>query len=379
MPMSRILIALTCLLWWLPTLAVERPLPPPPDIAAKGYVLEDFHSGRVLAAHNADARLEPASLTKIMTAYVVFKELAEGNVHLDDEVLISKKAWRTPGSRTFVEVGKRVPVEALIKGMIVQSGNDASVALAEHIAGTEATFAELMNNYARELGMTHSHFVNATGLPHAGHYTTARDIARLTRALIREFPEYYKWYSLRDFRHGGITQKNRNKLLWMDPSVDGVKTGHTQSAGYCLVASAQRASMRLISVVLGTASADARAQASQALLNYGFRFFETHRLYRAGQALARVRVWRGARKEVAVGPVADVWVTIPRKQYKRLAPRMELDDHLSAPVAQGRRLGRLKISLGDQVLTEAPLAALEAVPEGGLWDRARDAVLQWWE
>ena len=253
--------------------------PPPPDIGARSFVLMDFDSGRIIAEEKAEERLEPASLTKMMTAYIVLNELQMDKIKLDDEVLISEKAWRMPGSRTFVEVGKKVPVETLLKGMIVQSGNDATVALAEYVAGGEEVFANLMNRTAEELGMTASHFVNSTGLPHDDHYTNARDMAALARALIRDFPEHYSWYSIKQFTYNGITQYNRNKLLWQDDSVDGIKTGHTEAAGYCLVSSAKRDDMRLISVVLGAKSENARARESQKLLSYGFRFYETHRLY----------------------------------------------------------------------------------------------------
>ena len=253
--------------------AQEVPVPAAPQLDARGYLLVDHNSGAILAESNADERLEPASLTKIMTAYVVFRELAKGKLSLDDEVLISEKAWRTGGSKMFIEVGKRVTISDLLHGMIVQSGNDASVALAEHIAGTEATFAELMNSHAERLGMNDTHFVNATGLPDPEHYITPRDIVKVTTATIREFPEYYAWYALPDFTYNNIKQANRNRLLGQDPSVDGVKTGHTQAAGYCLVASALREGQRLTSVVMGTNSESSRARDSLALLNYGYRFF----------------------------------------------------------------------------------------------------------
>ena len=261
------------------------PVPKAPAVGAKGYLLEDFHSGQSIAEKNADQPMEPASITKLMTAYVVFTEIRNGSLGLSDKVRISEKAWRTEGSRMFVEVNTQVSVAELLKGMIIQSGNDATVALAEQIAGTEDSFAALMNHHAKELGMTKSNFVNSTGLPHKDHYTTARDIARISRAMIEEFPEYYQWYSEREFTYNEITQYNRNKLLWRDESVDGLKTGHTESAGYCLVTSAERDGMRLISVVLGTKSEEARADATQSLLNYGFRFFETHKLYDADNKL----------------------------------------------------------------------------------------------
>ena len=296
--------------------AAPLPVPKPPSTGARAYILQDFDSGRIIAEKDSDKSIEPASITKLMSAYAVFTELKNGNITLDDKVTISEKAWRTPGSRMFIEVGKQVSVEDLLKGVIIQSGNDATVALAEYIAGSEDTFAALMNRHAEELGLTGSHFVNSTGLPDPEHYMSARDIARLAADLIREFPEYYKWYSQKEFTYNDITQYNRNKLLWRDESVDGMKTGHTDSAGYCLVTSAKQEDMRLISVVLGTASENARAEASQALLNYGFRFFETHKLYEGGNQLATSRVWKGATDSVSLGIDKPLYATIPRGQYK---------------------------------------------------------------
>lgn len=351
------------------------PVPAPPQLPAESYLLMDFHSGRTLVQHNSDQRVEPASITKLMTSYVVLKALEAGSIALDNKVLVSEKAWRTPGSRMFIEVGNRVSVENLMKGMIIQSGNDASVALAEHVAGSEGAFAELMNQYAARLGMENTHFVNATGLPAPEHYTTARDIARLARALIREFPDYYAWYSVQEFTWNGIRQSNRNALLYRDPSVDGIKTGHTDSAGYCLVTSALRDGMRLISVVMGTRSESARTDASQALLNWGFRFFETHRLYAAGEALTEARVWKGAAELVPVGLREDLYVTIPRGSYARLKPYMEVATQIIAPVGRQQPLGSVKVALGEDVVAERRLHALEAVPEGGLWRRAVDSIL----
>jgi len=355
------------------------PTPAPPQIAASGHLLVDFDSGRILSEQNADQRLEPASITKIMTAYVVLHELKEGNLKLDDEVLVSEKAWRTPGSRMFIEVNKRVTIELLLKGMIIQSGNDASVALAEHIAGSEEAFANLMNDHTYRLGMNDTHFVNSTGLPDKEHYTTARDIARITEATIREFPEYYQWYAVKEFSYNDIKQHNRNKLLWHDTSVDGVKTGHTESAGYCLAASAKKEGMRLISVVLGTTSENARASETQSLLNYGFRFFETHRLYGADEVLNRARVWKGSREKVALGLGQDLYITIPRHQYKNLEAGMSIDPRLMAPISNGKKLGKVKISLEGTIVKEVPLIALEAIDEGGLVQRAKDSVLLWFE
>ncbi len=359
------------LLLWL-TLPAGAVIPPPPQLEAKSYQLIDFHSGKALAGKDADLRLPPASLTKIMTVYAAFHELAQGNLKLDDRVTVSEKAWRAPGSRMFIEVGKQVRVEDLLKGIIVQSGNDASIALAEHIAGDERTFAELMNQHARRLGMTGTHYVNSTGLPDPDHYTTAHDLGILTRALIREFPQYYPWFKIRQFTYNGITQRNRNLLLWRDPTVDGVKTGHTQEAGYCLVASAKRGDQRLISVVMGTASENARASASQALLNYGFRFFFTRRLVDAGKPLQEVRVYKGARQTLPVGVSEGVYVTIPKDKADDLTTEITVESWLTAPIAKGRPVGVFRVRLEDETIAEHPLVALEDVPAGGLVRRLLD-------
>jgi D-alanyl-D-alanine carboxypeptidase (penicillin-binding protein 5/6) len=353
----------------------STPAPAPPQVAASGYLLMDMHSNALLAARDIEQRLEPASLTKIMTAYVVFGELQSGSIRLEDQVLVSEKAWKTPGSRMFIEVDTRVSVDDLLKGMIVQSGNDASVALAEHIAGSEEAFANLMNDQARRLGMKDTHFVNATGLPDPEHFTTPRDIALVTQAMIREFPERYRMYSIREFTYNDIRQHNRNRLLWRDGSVDGVKTGHTDAAGYCLVASAQRDGMRLISVVMGTDSEQARIEESQSLLNYGFRFYETHRLYGAGDRLTRARVWFGTTKEVTLGLADDLHVTIPRQQYDRMEARTEIRPDLRAPLQKGDTVGEIVVELEGQTVTRQPLVTLAAVPEGGIWRKVVDKVL----
>ncbi|MEA3273960.1 MAG: D-alanyl-D-alanine carboxypeptidase family protein [Pseudomonadota bacterium] len=355
----------------------QIPIPDPPKLAAKGYLLVEHNSGAILAESNVDERREPASLTKIMSTYVVFRELASGNLALTDEVLISEKAWRTGGSKMFIEVGDRVTVEDLLKGMIVQSGNDASVALAEHIAGSESTFAELMNTHAERLGMTQSHFMNADGLPHDEHYTTARDIALVTAATIREFPEYYAWYAEEEFVYNGIKQPNRNLLLYRDESVDGVKTGYTAAAGYCLVASAERDDMRLTSVVMGSSGTEARTRSSLALLNYGFRFFETHKLYPGDEAVETLRIWMGEIADLPVGPAEDVYVTIPRRQYDKLSAQLEKNPDIRAPVAKGDAVGHISISLEGEEVRRVPLVALQDVAEGGLLQKARDSVLQW--
>ncbi len=364
------------LVFWIPLASAGNILiPPAPSIAASSYLLMDFDSNKVLAEKNADKRLPPASLTKLMTVYVVFRELANGHLSLDEKVTISKKAWRTPGSRMFVEVNKQVSIEDLLKGVIIQSGNDASVALAEHVAGNEATFVVLMNQHAERLGMTNSHFVNSTGLPAENHYTTARDLAILAQAIIKEFPEYYKWDSQKEFTYNNITQHNRNKLLWRDKSVDGLKTGHTEEAGYCLVASAKRNGMRLISVVMGTASENARANESQALLNYGFRFFETHKLYEANKPIVDTRVWKGDRKQLSLGLNEDLFVTIPRRYANDLKAETVVDKRIIAPVKKGEERGLLNVSLMDEKIVSKPLVALDEVNKGSFFQRIYDEAL----
>jgi len=355
------------------------PIPKPPSTGAKSYIIQDYGSGNVLAEEDSEVSVEPASITKLMTAYVVFSELQAKNIALTDIVTISEKAWRTPGSRMFVEVGKTVPVEDLLKGMIIQSGNDATVALAEHVAGSEDSFADAMNKHAEEIGLTGSHFVNSTGLPDENHYMTARDIAELASLVISEFPEYYKWYSQKEYTFNDITQHNRNKLLWRDPSVDGLKTGHTESAGYCLVTSAKKEDMRLITVVLGTASANARADASQALLNYGFRFFETHKLYDAGTQLTTSRIWKGSSDTIALGLDHALFVTIPRGQYNSLDASMDIDQRIMAPVTTGQALGTVQVKLGEQVVADQPLVSLQTISEGSFWQRITDEGLLYFE
>ena len=359
--------------------AEPLPVPKAPSIGAKAFILEDFDSGRIIADKDSNKPVEPASITKLMSAYAVFKELHSGNITLSDMVTISEKAWRTPGSRMFIEVGKQVSVEDLIQGMIVQSGNDATVALAEYIAGSEDSFAALMNRHAEALGLKDTHFVNSTGLPDPQHYMTARDIALLAAAIIREFPEYYKWYSQKKFTYNDITQYNRNKLLWRDDSVDGMKTGHTDSAGYCLVTSAKKDNMRLISVVLGTDSEKARADASQALLNYGFRFYETHKLYDAGQQLATARVWEGETDTVSLGLESPLYATVPRGQYKALAASMAINNRIMAPVNKNETLGSVQVQLGDEVIAGKNLVALQDVGEGSFWQRIVDKALLYFE
>ncbi len=357
--------------------AGARPVPAAPQLGAKSYLLMDFNSGQILVEHNADLQVEPASITKLMTSYVVFKELAEGNITLEDTVPVSEKAWRTGGSRMFIEPGMQVTVEELIKGMVIQSGNDASVALAEYVAGSEDAFAGLMNHYAELLGMSGTSFRNSTGLPDPEHYTTARDIVRLSAAIIREFPEYYAWYSEKEYTFNNIRQHNRNTLLWRDPAIDGLKTGHTQSAGYCLAASAKRDGMRLISAVMGSSSETSRASESQALLNYGFRFFETVQLYQAGQELARGHVWKGLTEEVTLGLQDPLFVTIPRGRYDDLDAQIEMQPVLSAPLAAGVTVGKITVQLGEDLVASRDLVTLSAVEEAGFFGRSWDSLRLW--
>ena len=350
------------------------PVPGAPEVAARSYILMDFSSGKILAEKNAYERIEPASLTKLMTAYIVFKELEKETIHESDEVVVSEKAWRMPGSRMFIEVNKHVSVKDLLKGMIVQSGNDATVALAEYVAGSEDAFVTLMNNYVEIIGMKGTHFKNSEGLPDPEHYTTAYDMAILTRLLISEFPEYYKLYSIREFTYNNITQPNRNLLLGRDESVDGVKTGHTESAGYCLVASALRDDMRLISVVIGTNSEEARAQQSEKILNYGFRFFETHRLYEANKQLTTAHVWKGNTDELPLGLQEDLYITIPRGQYDDLTETMNIDTNIIAPAKKNQSYGTVEVTLDGENVAQRPLIALRDIAEGGFFQRLTDEI-----
>ena len=354
-------------------------IPQPPIIGARSYLIIDGTTGAELAALNPDERLAPASLTKLMTAYAVFRALDAQQITLDDLVVVSEKAWRTEGSRMFIEVGSRVTVQDLLLGMIVQSGNDASVALAEHTAGTEALFSQMMNQYATQLGMTSSNFTNSAGLPDDDHYTTARDMTKLARAIITEFPDYYKWYSVREFEYNSIKQQNRNTLLWQDPSVDGMKTGYTADAGYCLVSAAKRNGMRLISVVLGTSSPRARVSGSAALLNYGFRFFETRLLYRAGEVITSSRTWKGREELTTLGLAEDLYITIPRGSFDKIDSTLIMPARLMAPVAQGQLIGELLVNLEKSELLRMPLRALENNPDGTFWQKTRDHVKLWFE
>jgi len=347
-------------------------VPVAPTLAAKGYVLQDFNSGQIIAENQGDQRMEPASLTKMMSTYVISNELKAGNITMQDKVTISKKAWRMPGSRMFIEVGKQVDVESLLKGIIIQSGNDATVAMAEYVAGSEDAFASLMNNYAQQLGMLNTNFVNSTGLPDPEHYTTPRDMATLGSALIRDFPEHYKMYAVKKFTFNNITQYNRNKLLWRDKYVDGIKTGHTESAGFCLVASGVRDDTRLVSVVLGTKSESARVQESQKLLSYGFRFYRSHKLYDANTEISATDIYKGVDDKVSLGLLKDLYITIPRGQYKQLKPSISFESIIEAPISKHQVLGNLKVSLNDDVIAERSLVALREVEQGSWWKRLTD-------
>lgn len=352
-------------------------IPNPPQLQARAYALIDAHSKQLLVAHDADATIHPASLTKMMTAYIAFMEIQAGRLHPDDNARISEKAWATQGSKTFVEVGKDIPVSVLLHGIITQSGNDASVALAEHIAGTEEAFADLMNTQAKRLGMLHTHFTNATGLPHEDHYSTAHDLALLGAALALDFPEHYKLFAEKEFTYHGIRQYNRNSLLWREEGVDGIKTGHTEEAGFCLVASALRNDMRLVASVIGTSSEKIRAQEASALLNYGFRFYETKKLYPAGQTLAHLPVRKGTAWQVPVGVPQALYITYPKGGYNQLQAFLELQRRVRAPVKAGTPLGQLKVQMGQQNVFQTPVYALEDIPESSWLGRRLDDLLFW--
>jgi D-alanyl-D-alanine carboxypeptidase (penicillin-binding protein 5/6) len=366
------------LLLWFPCLVLAQQLPIPPVLAAKSWLLIEAASGQELAAQAADQRLEPASLTKLMTAYLSFAALRQGTIKLDQAVPVSQKAWKTGGSRMFIQIGTEVRVEDLLKGMIVQSGNDACVALAEAIAGDEDSFAQLMNREAQRLGMKASSFRNASGLPDPQHYTTARDLALLAGALIRDFPEEYaKYYSMKEFRYNKITQPNRNRLLWLDPTVDGLKTGHTEGAGYCLVSSAKRGARRLLSVVLGTASDNQRAQESLKLLNYGFQFYDAVQLYAKNEPVASLRVWKGKESAVKLGFAHDLVLAVPKGFGPRLKTELVSQQPLLAPVTRGQVLGTLKVSMDGKPYGEYPVSALDAVEPAGIVGRVVDGIRLW--
>ena len=354
-------------------------IPSPPEVDARAYLLIDYTTGQVLAQRNADARMEPASLTKLMTCYVVFHALKAGTLKLDDQVTISEHAWKAEGSRTFVQVGSKIPAEVLIKGMIVQSGNDATIALAERVGGTEGAFVQIMNDYAKRLGLSNTHFDDSSGLPSPTHYTSARDLSLLASALLRDFPEYYPWFSVREFVWNNIKQENRNGLLERDPSVDGMKTGHTDSAGFCLVTSARRQDMRLITVVLGSSSIKAREDASAALVNYGFTFYETVNVKRRGTAVLKPRVYKAAEEFYSVGPASDINIVVPRGQAGSIMTTATVQRRLIAPLGTSTRVGELQVVVNGKPVTSVPLYPIADVPEGGLWTRLSDTVLLWFQ
>jgi serine-type D-Ala-D-Ala carboxypeptidase (penicillin-binding protein 5/6) len=356
--------------------AAPTSIPSAPQVDARAYIVVDYRTDKILAAKDAVARMEPASLTKLMTAYIVFQELSIGKLKLDEPVVVSEHAWRSEGSRTFIELGKPVSIQDLILGMIVQSGNDATIALAERIAGTEETFAQMMNANAKRLGMVGSHFENSSGLPSPQHYTTSRDLSLLANAIIREYPQYYKWFSVREFEHNGIKQQNRNGLLEKDPTVDGLKTGHTDSAGYCLVTSALRDGMRLVSVVMGSTSMKSRENASAALLNYGFTFYDTKLVVKGGAVLATARVWKGQFPSVDLGIKDDLYITLPRGETG-VRTAADVQPRLIAPLALDAAVGTLHVSAGTQTLATLPLHPLKNVPAGGWWRRLIDTIRLW--
>lgn len=344
------------------------------SIAAKAYMLSDFQTGQVLAGQNTHERIEPASLTKLMTAYVVFSALKQNQLSLNQAIPVSESAWRMIGSRMFIEPNKQVTVDELIRGMIVQSGNDACIALAEAVAGSEANFTNLMNKEAQRLGMKNTHFTNTTGLPDPEHYTTAHDLTLLAIAIIRDFPEYYPLYSQKEYTYNNITQPNRNRLLWLDPHVDGMKTGWTKTAGYCLITSATRDKRRLISVVIGAKSANARSQESQRLLNYGFQFYDTLHLYKKNDSLTTIHLWKGTQNELKAGFDRDVYFTLPKGQADKLKATMEYKQPLIAPVELGQEVGTVKFTIDDKTIETYPLVALEKVDTTNFIGRAWDSV-----
>lgn len=354
----------------------NKPLitPSPPVLNAKAYILIDVNSGKIIAEKNSDEKLPPASLTKMMTLYVISNALHNEQIHLTDNVRISRDAWKTGGSRMFVKEGQQVAIEDLLKGIIVDSGNDACVAMAEHLGGSEPGFAEIMNQQAQVLGMANSHFTDSTGLPDSNLYTSAKDLAILGRALVNNFPQYYHWYKQKWFTYNGIRQPNRNRLLWRDSQVDGVKTGHTNDAGFCLVSSAQRENMRLLAVVMGSPSESARADDSERLLNYGFRFFETHALYKAGQAITEMPIYKGASNKLNIGMRENQYVTIPNGQYQRLKINTNVPKNLQAPIAKGDKVGELMIQFDNNIIGNYPLYALDEVPKGGIFTRMKDSI-----
>lgn len=371
--------AFLCFGLFLASLSVNASAPPPPAVVAHAWLLVDLSGNRqVLGGERAEERIEPASLTKLMTAYLVFTALREKKLSLEQQARVSERAWRAPGSRMFIQPGRPVTVDELIRGMEVQSGNDACIALAEAVAGSEDVFVQMMNREAERLGMKNTHFMNASGLPDAQHYSTAQDLYLLAAALIRDFPEFYaQYYAIKEFRYNNILQPNRNRLLWLDPTVDGVKTGHTEAAGYCMIASSRRGGRRLLAVVLGSTSETARAQESLKLLNWGFQFFDGIKLYGAGASAKEIEVWKGALKHVKAGFTSDVVVTVPKGEGDKLKAELVSPQPLVAPVALGQRVGTLRVALEGKPLGEFPLLALEAVEPAGLFARAWDTLRLW--
>jgi D-alanyl-D-alanine carboxypeptidase (penicillin-binding protein 5/6) len=362
----------------LATQALAQQLPVPPALAAKSWLLLDVNSNQVLTTEKPDDRLEPASLTKLMTAYLTFASLHKKTLALEQPLPVSEKAWRTGGSKMFVRVDTQVPVEDLIKGMIVQSGNDACVTLAEGIAGSEENFAQMMNREAQRLGMKNSHFMNSTGLPDPNHYTTARDLSLLASALIRDFPEEYKkYYSMKEFRYNNITQPNRNRLLYIDPTVDGVKTGHTDAAGYCLISSALRDKRRMLSVVLGTTSDNARASESQKLLNWGFISYDSVAVFAKDQDIATLRVWKGAQSEIKARFPSDLSIAVPKGYADKVKSEFIAEPRLIAPIEVGQKLGVVKVTIEDKPYSEYPVAALEKIELGNIFVRIIDTIRLW--
>ena len=377
-PTLSFVFSLFLSLFLLPTLAFAQQLPTPPALAAKSWLLIEAGSGQELAAQAADERLEPASLTKLMTAYLTFAAIKQGTIKPEQTIVVSEKAWKAQGSRMFIQVNTQVKIDDLIKGMIVQSGNDACVALAEAIAGSEETFAQMMNQQAQKLGMKATNFKNAAGMPDPEHYTTARDLATLTRALIHDFPEdYAKYYSMKEFRYNNITQPNRNRLLWLDPTVDGVKTGHTDAAGYCLISSAKRDTRRLISVVLGTKSDAVRTQESLKLLNFGFQAYDAVKLYAKDDAVANLPVWKGQAKTLKAGFTEDFIMVVPKGYGPRIKSELQSQQPLIAPVAQGQVVGTMKVSIDGKPYGDFPVVAIDGVPVAGIFGRAIDTIRLW--
>jgi D-alanyl-D-alanine carboxypeptidase (penicillin-binding protein 5/6) len=354
-------------------------LPQAPTLAAKSWLLLDYSTGQALASYNPDERVEPASLTKLMTAYVVLGALKEGRIQSAQTVPVSERAWKTQGSRMFIEPKRPVTVDELLRGLIVQSGNDACIALAEAAAGTEEAFVQSMNREAQRLGLKSTHFANATGLSDPQHYSTARDLGALAAALIRDFPEHYPLYSLREYSYNRISQANRNRLLWLDPAVDGVKTGHTENAGYCLIASAKRGPRRLLSVVMGTSSDAMRTQESQKLLSFGFQFFDAVKLYAKDQAVSQLKVWKGAQNTVKAGFLEDFTLSLPKGMAEKIKASLVSQQPLMAPVQKGQRIATLKLTLDDKSYGDYPVVALETVPVAGMIGRAWDTIRLWFE